>query len=290
MKRCMPAELLLLATASLKWGEVRAKTAFTGDLSAQYTEYATKLHKKLVGEQSDYVKTLPPINSRRQNNYSAAGTDVRLQVRFFKVETVAVATGMMRVKIWLRCEWRDERLTWDPSEYGNITMLPTLGNSVSMPEETEIWLPDLKFFNTADSIIHTLDPAIAQVYSDGRVYWVRPGILDTLCKFSGLVAFPFDSLSCGIELGGWMLSGRYQGIDLSTWETGSNSENGPGWSLSGDETTTGSSYQEYTIAGVSTTKRDLYYACCADEPWPQVTYANPAAPCTKLDKISHASI
>ena len=55
-----------------------------------------------------------------------------------------------------------------------------------------------------------------------------------MCKFSGLVRFPFDHLVCGIEIGGWSWSGGYQGIAL---------RDGIGYSFSSQELTQGTSYQ-----------------------------------------------
>ena len=54
-----------------------------------------------------------------------------------------------------------------------------------------------------------------------------------MCKFSGLVAFPFDKLKCEVEFGGWVWSGGFQGmLPLDG-----------GFSLSTQEATSGSSYQ-----------------------------------------------
>ena len=74
--------------------------------------------------------------------------------------------------------------------------------------------------------------------SDGSVYYSRPGTYEVMCKFSGLVAFPFDTLSCALEFGGWALSGGHQGILLD----------GAGYQFSNQEATSGSSYQEYEIS------------------------------------------
>ena len=75
--------------------------------------------------------------------YSASGTDVQLQVRFFKVMEVKAAAGSMRLKVWLRTSWTDDRLAWDPAEYGGITETFFNGESIYNSEVTEIWLPDL---------------------------------------------------------------------------------------------------------------------------------------------------
>ena len=58
-----------------------------------------------------------------------------------------------------------------------------------------------------------------------------------MCKFTGLVAFPYDTLGCSIEFGGWAAGGGWQGItsfpkgfvDLTTAEatSGSSYQVGP---------------------------------------------------------------
>merc|ERR1719310_2141457 len=83
-----------------------------------------------------------------------------------------------------------------------------------------------------------------------------------MCKFSGLVAFPFDEMKCQVEFGGWGLSGGVQGIQLS----------GDGYQFSSQEATSGSSYQEYTIKEVDVKYAFYSYPCCPSEPWPAVIY------------------
>ena len=170
----------------------------------------------------------------------------------------------MTLKVWLRTTWVDKRLSWDPKDYGNIEFLPSFAKSISAPEETAIWVPDIKMYNSGDSLLSTLDPAAPMIHSDGSIFWSRPGRLDVLCKFSGLVAFPFDRLTCAVDFGGWSLSGRYQGIELL---------NG-GYELhdANDESSAGNTYQEYAINNVTVTVSNKTYPCCPDEPWPLVTY------------------
>lgn len=244
---------------------------FSGDVSKAYAAHATQLHAVLFGESSNYDKTIPPSSSR-DNPFFKAGTDVTVQIRFFKVNEVSAADGRMALKVWLRNTWNDDRLSWEPSAHGNITMIPALASSISTPEDSEIWLPDLKVYNSRESIMSTLDPAIANVYSTGSIFWSRPGNLEVLCKFSGLVAFPFDDLRCAFEIGGWGLSGRYQGIQLKNASQPSKRE-GLGWQFSNDEDTTGSTYQEYQIKHVTAKVKNLvYYEAGGPDAWPLATY------------------
>jgi hypothetical protein len=112
---------------------------------------------------------------------------VALQLRFFKVESVLAADGRMTLKVWMRTSWTDERLRWNPDEWGGVTQLHFLGASLPAGAEvTEIWLPDVQPYNAFTGIHNTLDPAFAVVQSDGGVFFSRPGMLDVMCKFSGL--------------------------------------------------------------------------------------------------------
>eukprot|EP00931_Biecheleriopsis_adriatica_P025326 TRINITY_DN15584_c0_g1_i1.p1 TRINITY_DN15584_c0_g1~~TRINITY_DN15584_c0_g1_i1.p1 ORF type:complete len:642 (+),score=74.35 TRINITY_DN15584_c0_g1_i1:262-1926(+) len=171
----------------------------------------------------------------------------------------------MRLKVWVRTTWTDERLSWDPGAYGNVSQVHVLAGDVTRPEDTEIWLPDLQLYNANVGTTLTLEPAIAVVSSSGYVYWSRPGVLDTMCKFSGLVAFPLDRLSCDMEWGGWLFSGGFQGISLAPGPT-------PGYSFSQSEDTSGSSYQQHSIEEVHVSIKENVYDCCASEPWQVVKY------------------
>ena len=237
----------------------RQQTPLAPDFDVSYTNYSTALRAHLL---SSYDKVVPPESNRPSVNYSNAGTDVRMQINFFKVEGVDTANAKMRLKVWLRLTWQDQRLSWDPQQWGGITKTFFQGKSVSFPEETEIWLPDVQPLNSGFGIDHTLDASLARVTSSGEVFWSRPGVLDVLCRFSGLVAFPFDNLKCSLEFGGWAFSGGQQGIELL----------GTGWVDAQQEATSGSSYQEYWIENVKVVPSTFVYPCCPNEPWPVVRY------------------
>ena len=99
-----------------------------------YTAWASKLRADLL---EDYDQVVPPRSDARSaggdgwftDEFSAAGTVVGLQIRFFKVESVKASEGAMRLKVWVRCKWQDSRLAWNASEYGGITWLPFLGSN-----------------------------------------------------------------------------------------------------------------------------------------------------------------
>ena len=163
-----------------------AAASVANNAIAGYSTYATQLHDDLL---NGYNKAVPPP-SVRLVNYSDAGTDVKLKVRFFKVEAVQPAVGLMAVKVWWKMWWSDLRLSWDPAAYGGITEIKFHASTFSDPETSDIWLPDVTVYNAVNGLMHSLDPAMASVYSDGTVFWSRPGMLSLMCRFSGLVMFP----------------------------------------------------------------------------------------------------
>ena len=166
----------------------------------EYTEHATALHKKLLAE-SDYNSLVPPT-SNRMTLGSKAGTDVRVQLRIFKVDSLDQSAGHLNIKCWLRLLWTDLRLEWDPSEFGGITE--------TQFKETQLWQPDVQPYNVLDSAASTFDKNLLRVRNNGEVFWSRPGLLKLMCKFSGMIMFPFDTLSCMTELGGWTMGGVIQ--------------------------------------------------------------------------------
>ena len=253
---------LLLFTASL----VAPASAFAGTFGPDAANFSTMIRSTVL---QGYDNMVPPRSDRSASAkadfggyYSDAGTDVRMQVRFFKVSEVAAASGRMSLKVWHRLYWTDTRLSWDPADYGGVDTIYYGGGNVGKGESNEVWIPDLQPYNAYTGLMHTLDHGLVRVKSDGAVFYSRPGMIDVMCKFSGLVAFPFDKLKCQLEFGGWILSGGHQGVQLE----------GDGYQFSPQEATAGSSYTEYTIKDIEVEYADYKYDCCPSEPWPVVLY------------------
>lgn len=226
------------------------------NIGPNYTLHASRLYDDLL---ENYNKAVPPMSSRLVN-YSAAGTDVMLNLRFWKVDAVDVAAGHLRVKVWWRSKWQDQRLAWDPADYGGITVFPVHAASFADPELSDIWLPDISVYNSVEGLMDSMEPAMARVSHDGTVFWTRPGMFNIACRFSGLVMFPFDLLSCPIDLGGWSAGGSTQGI-VADPDAGCVDTSAP-------EEVSMSSYTEYYIHKVECETEILEYASFPGEYWP----------------------
>ena len=112
--------------------------------------------------------------------------------------------------------------------------------------------------------MHFLEPAAATVYSSGDVFWSRPGTLEVLCRFSGLVMFPFDTLSCPIEIGGWAHSGLVQGVLPSP--------SGCVTSATSTEEVAQNSYSEFWIKHTECSAHIYEYESYPGEFWPVLRF------------------
>ena len=67
------------------------------DYVRSYSNISSALRSSLL---LDYDKVVPPVSQRHAYvNYSSAGTDVRLEIRFFKIESVLETEGLSLIHI-----------------------------------------------------------------------------------------------------------------------------------------------------------------------------------------------
>eukprot|EP00966_Prymnesium_polylepis_P315062 7280129-Prymnesium_polylepis.1 len=222
-------------------------------------QYATDLRIQLLTPSDSGV---PPTTRRGET------VQVGLQVRFFKVLGVDISSGVLTLKVWRRMTWIDSRLSWNESEHGGITSLKiypgvhTGGSADAI--DNNMWTPDVYITNSVRSMRETLDTGAAYVQSSGDVFYTVPGIIEVTCRFSGLVSFPRDKLSCPMEFGSWAYSD--QQVNMSFFPDG-------GAVISGSEETSGTTYQEYTLIRVDESRHSLIYeTCCPDESFSLLKY------------------
>ncbi|KAF6092992.1 cholinergic receptor nicotinic alpha 2 subunit [Phyllostomus discolor] len=64
---------------------------------------------------------------------------VRFGLSIAQLIDVDEKNQMMTTNVWLKQEWSDHKLRWNPAEFGNIT-------SLRVPSEM-IWIPDIVLYN-----------------------------------------------------------------------------------------------------------------------------------------------
>ncbi|KAM9057444.1 neuronal acetylcholine receptor subunit alpha-4 [Megaptera novaeangliae] len=155
---------------------------------------------------------------------------------------------MMTTNVWVKQEWHDYKLRWDPADYENVT-------SIRIPSEL-IWRPDIVLYNNADGDFAITHLTKAHLFHDGRVRWTPPAIYKSSCSID-VTFFPFDQQNCTMKFGSWTydkakidLVSMHSRVDqLDFWESG-----------------------EWVIVDAVGTYNTRKYECCA-EVYPDITYA-----------------
>nr|XP_036862377.1 neuronal acetylcholine receptor subunit alpha-4 isoform X4 [Manis javanica] len=155
---------------------------------------------------------------------------------------------MMTTNVWVKQEWHDYKLRWDPADYENVT-------SIRIPSEL-IWRPDIVLYNNADGDFAVTHLTRAHLFHDGRVQWTPPAIYKSSCSID-VTFFPFDQQNCTMKFGSWTydkakidLVSMHSRVDqLDFWESG-----------------------EWLIVDAVGTYNTRKYECCA-EVYPDITYA-----------------
>ncbi|XP_075929893.1 neuronal acetylcholine receptor subunit alpha-2-like isoform X3 [Petromyzon marinus] len=101
---------------------------------------------------------------------------------------------MMTTNVWLKQEWHDYKLQWDPADYENVT-------SIRIPAQL-IWVPDIVLYNNADGDFAVTHVTKAQLRHTGDVRWTPPSIYKSSCNID-VTFFPFDQQNCKMKFGSW---------------------------------------------------------------------------------------
>ncbi|CAM9931292.1 unnamed protein product [Bubo scandiacus] len=154
---------------------------------------------------------------------------------------------MMTTNVWLKQEWSDYKLRWDPADFDNVT-------SIRVPSEM-IWIPDIVLYNNADGEFAVTHMTKAHLFSNGKVKWVPPAIYKSSCSID-VTFFPFDQQNCKMKFGSWTydkakidLENMEHHVDLKDyWESG-----------------------EWAIINAIGTYNSKKYDCCT-EIYPDITF------------------
>ncbi|XP_062610149.1 neuronal acetylcholine receptor subunit alpha-6-like [Saccostrea cucullata] len=91
----------------------------------------------------------------------------------------------------LAVSWIDDRLTWDPTNYGGI--------EVTVVPQKKLWIPylvNMLDYNSLSEIGH--QNMNVRVEKDGQVNWVTPNLFESTCD-ADLSYYPFDTQTCTLR-------------------------------------------------------------------------------------------
>ncbi|XP_021357144.1 uncharacterized protein LOC110452793 [Mizuhopecten yessoensis] len=142
------------------------------------------LHSDLL---MSYNRDIRPI----QNQSSVL--DIQVSYAIKSLNDFDSVNGRMATTGSLYCLWRDEMMTWNPSDYGNI-------EKVRM-RETVVWAPTILVPNGADDIyIKTTNHEDSSVLYDstGMASFVISGVMTTTCD-PDITYYPYDKHNCSLQ-------------------------------------------------------------------------------------------
>ncbi|XP_045584874.2 neuronal acetylcholine receptor subunit alpha-2 [Procambarus clarkii] len=133
-----------------------------------------------------------------RSSLPARTTQLRLRRLTLKHFDIHEDSHILEVDAWIIFEWIDRRLTYLP--IGGIEKLAM--------DPGEIWMPDLRLYNSAEAGEGVFrDDTLTLVYPDGRVLYAPPARLRAVCVVD-LTYWPHDTHNCSLVLGSWVHHGH----------------------------------------------------------------------------------
>lgn len=147
----------------------------------------------------------------------------------------------LRLKIWVRLNWTDCRLRWDPSAYQDQ-------DQIYVPY-ARLWMPDVTLYEEISELgsLSEMKDYRACVSSDGTVQYNFPSTVTTACSID-VTYFPFDRQICKLTFGSWIYSGKHLEVFASS---------------SSADVSTFLNNNEWRLISMKSEKIVHYYNCCA---------------------------
>lgn len=177
-----------------------------------------------------------------KNNDRPIYLNLSIAIRAFN--NIDQIDGSITMNIWLRYEWHDHLIKWDPEKWSNVTSI-SLDTNPDM--DSYIWTPDIFLYNTAEKPMDQLFYTKAKVHSNGRIFWSRPGLIKSTCTFD-MTHYPFDQQICYLKFGSWSYDSseiyldydKTNGIDISNYQK----------------------HEEWSLVDQYIKKNSINYPCC----------------------------
>lgn len=158
-------------------------------LNIQYIEAQFKDISRVIARiQNGYRKDVLP--TRTSGSYVA----VKVYPAIVRIDDLDAQREELSSTISLSLYWTDERLAWDPRDYGGVT-------EVRVPASS-IWLPDITVYNTISPPEEVRDQLV-EVSSLGRVLFIRNVHARSYCHVD-LTWFPRDQHTCELIFSSWI--------------------------------------------------------------------------------------
>ncbi|XP_065061775.1 neuronal acetylcholine receptor subunit alpha-9-like isoform X1 [Rhopilema esculentum] len=181
--------------------------------------------------------------------------EVKMDVALRSIQSLDGKNEKLLISVWMRLNWKNDFLTWDPRNYSGVDMLHF--------ESRKIWTPDVVLYNSAENsdtgpIFDKMKTAVVVKY-DGTSQWFCPMLLKSECSVD-LFKFPFDNQTCPLIFGLWAVPmSDIPRVNLTLV------------SQSGDLNHYGAN-GVFELNGMPGRQNIIYFPCCPGVPFTRVQY------------------
>ncbi|GAU92428.1 hypothetical protein RvY_04510 [Ramazzottius varieornatus] len=199
----------------------------------------------------DYNKLVRPVER------DAESLNVSLGIKLTQLIDVDEVNQVVMTNIWLKQQWSDYRMKWDPDEYGGMT-------SIQIPSD-RLWIPDIVLYNNADGDYEITLKTSAVVKHTGAIMWEPPAIYRSYCLIL-VEYFPYDQQTCKLKFGTWSYDKDQINLMPARGYVDDNTTINNGIDLSEYYLSI-----EWDIMSVTAKRTETVYPCCAER-YVDITY------------------
>ncbi|XP_061163220.1 neuronal acetylcholine receptor subunit alpha-10-like [Saccostrea echinata] len=202
--------------------------------------FASVLYSSLF--KGNYTPDIHPYCSKKAVN-------VTIDVGLREIVDLSEKHETIKLKIWVRLQWKDCNFVWNVSEFGGISQ-------IGVPYE-KLWIPDVTLFEGINDVANMPDMKQyrALITNIGQIQYQFPTAIQMTCGMN-ISMFPYDYQMCTLTFGSWIHSN-------SEIEMFSKSDTG--------DLTSFVNHQEWVVVSLKATKMTELYTCC-EEPFSSISY------------------
>ncbi|XP_056653037.1 neuronal acetylcholine receptor subunit alpha-5 [Monodelphis domestica] len=158
-----------------------------------------RLFKNLFQDYERWVRPVKHLNDK---------INIKFGLAISQLVDVDEKNQLMTTNVWLKQEWVDVKLRWNPDDYAGI-------KAIRVPSDS-IWTPDIVLFDNADGRFEGTSTKTVVRY-DGTVAWTPPGNYKSSCTID-VTFFPFDLQNCSMKFGSWTYDGSQVDLVLEDYD------------------------------------------------------------------------
>lgn len=153
----------------------------------------------------NYNKNIRPVKKPEDK------VEVKIKLTLTNLISLNEKEETLTTNVWIEIQWIDYRLSWNTSDYYNISVIRVPYNTV--------WLPDIVLENNIDGKFDVAYYANVLISDNGQMYWLPPAIYRSTCAIE-ITYFPFDYQNCTLAFRSQTYSANEVDLILADGESG----------------------------------------------------------------------